>query len=174
MKHTLKAPRYLRYVDDFVLVHHDRQQLEQWQTEIERFLAETLQLRLKPDIRLRPLQDGIDFLGYVVRPRYTLVRRRVVAHARQALAAWEEAHVQADGIHATPAALRVLQATAASYEGHFRHANSLRLQATLARRFPWLGAAARPRHFDYRLEGQCIRIPMASTRARAFPPAVPA
>src|SRR5262249_22057140 len=29
-KHQLKAKRYVRYVDDFVLVHHDRAVLEAW------------------------------------------------------------------------------------------------------------------------------------------------
>ena len=35
VKHTLKAKRYLRYVDDFVLVHQDREQLATWQRQIE-------------------------------------------------------------------------------------------------------------------------------------------
>ena len=42
IKHELKASRYLRYVDDFVLVHRSREQLEQWCEEIERFLGSTL------------------------------------------------------------------------------------------------------------------------------------
>src|SRR3546814_5723711 len=36
VKHTLKAKRYLRYVDDFVLFHHDREQLVRWQQQIGR------------------------------------------------------------------------------------------------------------------------------------------
>src|SRR5690606_31635699 len=150
-KHVLKAKRYLRYVDDFVLVHHDRTQLEAWQADIERFLARELRLSLKADIRLRRLEAGIDFLGYVVRPSHTLARRRVVAHARQAFAAWEAHHVGGGRIHATPAELRAIQATAASYAGHLRHANSHRLQQQLRRRFPWLTTAARPRRFHHRL-----------------------
>ena len=65
--------------------HHDRAQLETWLGQIERFLAESLKLSLKPDIRLRRLTDGLDFLGYIIRPTHTLVRPRVVAHARDAL-----------------------------------------------------------------------------------------
>ena len=30
VKHQLKVPRYIRYVDDLVLVHHDRAQLQAW------------------------------------------------------------------------------------------------------------------------------------------------
>jgi RNA-directed DNA polymerase len=158
VKHTLKAKRYLRYVDDFVLVHHDRAQLAAWQAQIEQFLGQQLKLSLKADIRLRPLRDGIDFLGYVVRPTHTLVRPRVVAHAREALAAWEQQHVNRRGIRATPADLRRIQATAASYAGHLRHANSHRLQQALQRRFPWLTTATRSRHFHHRLEGRFITL----------------
>lgn len=158
VKHTLKAKRYLRYVDDFVLVHQNREQLERWQAEIEAFIAAELKLRLKPDIRLRPLGDGIDFLGYIIRPTHTLVRRRVLAHARQALADWESRHVHGDKITATPAELRAIQSTIASYGGHFRHANSRRMQRALVKRFPWIHTATRPRRFDYRLEGQPINL----------------
>ncbi|PRH82829.1 reverse transcriptase [Arenimonas caeni] len=144
VKHVLKAPRYLRYVDDFVLVHQDRVQLADWQARIERFLADHLQLRLKADVRLKPLEAGIDFLGYVVRPTHTLVRRRVVSHARAALAAWEQRHVQPGCVVATPAELRHVGAVWASYRGHMAQANSRRLQARLRRRFPWLATVAEP------------------------------
>jgi hypothetical protein len=162
VKHELKAKRYLRYVDDFVLVHHDRAQLEEWQARIVQFITEQLRLKLKPEIKLAPLSDGIDFLGYVVRPTHTLVRRRVVAHAKAALAAWEHqhVHVHADEIRATPADLRVIQSCTASYIGHFKHANSHRLQTAINRRFPWLARACVARRFDYRLEGDTITIPV--------------
>ena len=163
VKHTLKAKRYLRYVDDFVLVHHDREQLATWQRQIERFIASELRLSLKADIKLRPIGDGIDFLGYGIRPKYTLVRRRVVAHMRTALATWEAAHVDGRKIRATPATLRNIQATAASYAGHLKHANSQRLQASLHKRFKWLAAATRRRKFHHRLEGRPITIQLSGT-----------
>jgi len=38
-----------------------------------------LSLRLHPKKqKIQPLGDGIDFVGYIVRPEYVLVRRRVV------------------------------------------------------------------------------------------------
>ncbi len=160
VKHTLKAPRYLRYVDDFVLVHQDRDQLAHWQVQVERFLADCLQLRLKADVRLKPLEAGVDFLGYLVRPTHTLVRRRVVSHARAALAAWEQQHVLPDQIVATPAQLRHVGAVWASYRGHMRQANCHRLQARLRRRFPWLATVAEPPlNPALALEGQQLHIP---------------
>jgi RNA-directed DNA polymerase len=91
-------------------------------------------------------------------PTHSRVRRRVVQHARQALAAWEGAHVGARGLRGTPADFRALQSTWASYQGHFRHANARRLTMSLHRRFAWLASAARPRRIDHRLEGKTITI----------------
>lgn len=143
VKHTLKAERYVRYVDDFVLVHRDRGQLEAWRTAIEAFLAETLRLQLKAEQRLRPLQAGVDFLGYVVYPTHRVVRRRVVAHA---LAALQDCRTDPE----------LLRNVWASYAGHFRHASSHRLVAAIHSRLPWLGAAiaapdqTTPTHGDHR------------------------
>ena len=162
-KHVLGAQRYVRYVDDMLLIDQDRARLESHLAAIEQFLGKELGLSLKADIRLRRLEDGIDFLGYVVRPTHTLVRPRVVAHAREAMAQWEGSHVRGDIITATPADLRAIQATAASYAGHLRHANSYRLQAALRRRFPWLGAATRRRRFHRREEGRRQRIRVRSS-----------
>ncbi len=147
VKHTLKAQRYLRYVDDFVLVHRDRAQLAAWLWAIETFLRDELRLELKADIKLRPLRDGIDFLGYVVFPTHTRVRARVLTHAREALAAWQRAHVRRREIRAAPVDLDRVRCIWRSYEGHLRHADAHRLNARLLAKFPWIPAAVAPRRF---------------------------
>ena len=158
VKHILKAKRYIRYVDDFVLFHHDRAQLERWLVEIERFLAAELGLSLKADIRLRPLTDGLDFLGYVIYPTHSRVRRRVVAHARAAFDEWGKAHVRGNCLAATPEELRKIRNQAASFDGHFCHANSFRLRVGLHQRFPWLHEASLNRRFHLSQERRPLRI----------------
>lgn len=132
VKHRLKAGRYIRYVDDFVLVHRDRAQLEAWRDQIAEFLHAELRLELKADQKLRPLAAGIDFLGYVVFPTHTVVRRRVIAHCRAKLAAFERRGDTSED------ALERLRAVWASYFAHFQHADSYRLRVRLFQRFPWL------------------------------------
>ncbi|MEN3158253.1 RNA-directed DNA polymerase [Alkalimonas sp. NCh-2] len=158
VKHELKAKRYLRYVDDFVLIHQDKTQLTQWQHQIEEFIAASLQLKLKQDIRLKPLTDGVDFLGYVVRPTHTLTRQRVVTHFKEALSAWERDHVTNELIKATPESLRNIKSVISSYMGHIKQASSQRLIRKIVQRYPWINAALANRKFDYRLEGQLIEI----------------
>ncbi len=56
----------------------NREELAAWERRIEAFLSAHLGLRLNERRKLRPVSDGIDFLGYIVRPDYLLVRGRVV------------------------------------------------------------------------------------------------
>jgi hypothetical protein len=142
VKHTLKARCYVRYVDDFVLLHRDPEQLRLWRCEIERFLAQRLRLKFRDRAEPKPVSAGVDFLGYIVRPFYKLVRRRVVRHLFAHLAEFERKHVRADAQHFAlrlPAAERdLLRARLASFLGHLRHANSFALWQQTLSRFPWL------------------------------------
>lgn len=138
IKHTLKARWYVRYVDDFVLLHHDPAQLRQWRGEIARFLAERLRLKFRDEAEPRPVSAGVDFLGYIVRPFYKLVRHRVVRHLRAHLAEFERKHVRVNALRLPPAARDLLRARLASYLGHLRHANSFSLWQETQTRFPWL------------------------------------
>ncbi len=128
VKHELRAQRYVRYVDDFVLVHSDWEQLAEWQYEIGSFLHHELRLSLKDGAKLEPLTRGIDFLGYVTFPTHTVVRRRVIGHCRAKLV--ECARRRADPAH--------VRSVWSSYAGHFSHASSRRVVASIHRDFPWL------------------------------------
>ena len=159
IKHTLKCPYYLRYVDDMVLVDTDPERLIYYRDAIEHFIDEKLGLRLRDAGRLRPASDGVDFLGYIVRSDYCLVRRRVVGNLREKLKRYEQRMVRGNDLRqcsidvppsppniASPgftlnlpsADREALRATLASYWGHFRHANSHRLIAALRKRHAWL------------------------------------
>ncbi|MCK5770901.1 reverse transcriptase domain-containing protein [Algiphilus sp.] len=164
VKHQLCAKRYIRYVDDFVLAHHDRAQLEQWQHAIERFLHTELRLRLKPEVKLQPLSTGIDFLGYIVHPTHTRVRRRVISHAREALHRIERDHLRGNRLLLTPEQLRRAVSTWHSYRAHFRHANARALVDGFHRHHPWLHAITARRRLDYQLEGRRIAIPVSEHR----------
>lgn len=158
VKHVLRAKRYVRYVDDFVLVHESRAQLVEWQARITEFLAQRLRLALKAEVKLKPLSSGIDFLGYVMWPTHRVVRRRVVQHAREKLQAWGRAHARRFSLRARPAEYREIQSVWSSYTGHLSHAASTRLYEQFHRDFPWLRRALIRSRFDYRCEGKAIVI----------------
>jgi len=82
----------------------DREQLLVWRGRIETYLHDHLKLELNTRQRLAPVNNGIDFLGYVVRRDYKLVRRRVVLHLREKLRLYEaQLLTERGGVHCQPA-----------------------------------------------------------------------
>ncbi len=82
VKHRLRARYYIRYVDDFVLLHESPQQLNAWHDQIEQFLAERLHARLNPSKTIRqPVARGIDFVGQLILPHRRIARRKTAASA---------------------------------------------------------------------------------------------
>jgi RNA-directed DNA polymerase len=107
VKHTLKVP-YVRYVDDFVLLHPSPQALAVMLPRIDERLAE-LHLRLNPrKTILQPLERGIDFVGQVLRPWRRTIRPRTTVSAMSRVA-----EVEAIDLHQTTN----------SYFGLFRQAS---------------------------------------------------
>jgi len=77
VKHRLRARHYIRYVDDFVLLHESPRQLNTWLAAIDAFLPEHLGVRLNPrKTVIQPLERGVDFVGQVIRPHRRTTRRR--------------------------------------------------------------------------------------------------
>ncbi len=77
VKHQLKVKYYIRYVDDFVILHASKEKLEQYQKQIDCFLKENLQLELHPDkSRIIFLQRGVDFLGMRMYYYHRLLKKR--------------------------------------------------------------------------------------------------
>lgn len=142
VKHALKVRYYLRYVDDFVLVHEDPEQLRAWRDAIIVFLRDTLLLELRPKRRILPVSNGVDFLGFVVRPSHLLVRRRVVANCKRALGRHEATIVRKEGRQTAlafpPERYDALLSMLNSYLGQFKHAANHGLVAALFRAYPFL------------------------------------
>ena len=82
VKHALRARRYIRYVDDFVLLHESPKWLNSALADIEAFLPRTLGARLNPaKTILQPVARGIDFVGHTIRPWRRTIRRRTLSDA---------------------------------------------------------------------------------------------
>ena len=65
VKHELKAKYYIRYVDDFVILHRNKKRLSYFKNKIDEFLRKKLKLWLHPQkSNILTLRNGITFLGY--------------------------------------------------------------------------------------------------------------
>jgi len=76
VKHRLKAKYYLRYVDDFVILHSSKSFLEDYKARIDIFLRKQLKLELHPDkSKIKQLNYGVGLLGYRVFYYHKLLRK---------------------------------------------------------------------------------------------------
>lgn len=81
-KHKLQAKHYIRYVDDFALLHDSPQWLNAAKWEIEEFLRDKLHARINPSKTiLQPVERGVDFVGQVIRPWHRVTRKRTANEA---------------------------------------------------------------------------------------------
>jgi len=79
IKHKLKVRFYIRYVDDFVILHQSRQFLEFCRNKIDEFLRETLKIELHKDkTKIFPLYHGTPFLGFRIYYHHKLLKKNGV------------------------------------------------------------------------------------------------
>jgi RNA-directed DNA polymerase len=77
VKHKSRARYYVRYVDDFVILHTSKRQLKIWKEEIDMFLREHLKLELHKDKSyIIPISRGVDFVGFRNFYYHNLLRKR--------------------------------------------------------------------------------------------------
>lgn len=68
---------YGRYVDDFIIVHHDKEYLKSLIPQLSNILLSTLQLTLHPKkIYLQHYSKGVKFLGTVIKPNRIYIANR--------------------------------------------------------------------------------------------------
>lgn len=132
IKHELKVARYIRYTDDFVVAAGDKSILWGLLPPIREFLKTTLHLNLHPrKVEIRSYHQGIDFLGYVLRPHHRVLRtrtkRRMLRKLRQ----------KAESCAGDAAAMQSANQSLQSYLGVLSHANAYGLAQELRNRC-WL------------------------------------
>ncbi len=74
-KEALCLPAYIRYMDDMVLWHNEKEVLLQAGRRFKDFVENQLKLELKP-FCLNKSSAGLPFLGYLLYPNYTRLAQR--------------------------------------------------------------------------------------------------
>ncbi len=82
VKNQLREKHYLRYCDDFIILSTDRQHLLELVPSITEFLRVRLALIIHPNkVKIRSWQQGVDFLGHVIKPNCTILRHKTKMRA---------------------------------------------------------------------------------------------
>lgn len=129
VKHTLKVKRYVRYMDDFVILHHDKAQLHQWREQIEEFLHFNLRLSLNSRTQVFPIQKkrgrALDFLGYRIYSTHRLLRKNSVKRIKANMKKCRRQYARGE------INLSDIQPKIQSWLGHAGHANTYNLRKAL-------------------------------------------
>jgi hypothetical protein len=134
IKHELKIKYYIRYTDDFVIIHQDRNYLVKAKNEIDDFLRKGLKLSLHPGkVKIYKYRQGIDFLDYVTLPKArvlrTKVKHRIFRKLKQKVKQFKKGEITE----------KSLIQSFNSYLGVLSHANSHKLEQELRHKlWEWL------------------------------------
>ena len=129
VKHSLKCKYYIRYMDDFVILHKDKRYLNDILQKIKKFLNAKLELELNNRTSLFPVSQGIDFVGYRIWRNYRLLRKTSVKRMKKKLKLFQRLW-KGDSI-----SLEEIRCSLNSWLGHTSHANTYNLRKKLLRSF---------------------------------------
>ncbi|MBI4139385.1 group II intron reverse transcriptase domain-containing protein [Candidatus Woesearchaeota archaeon] len=125
VKNELKMEWYLRYVDDFVIIHRNKKDLEVCLKQIRTVLS-TLKLELHPTkCTILPISRGVDILGFKVFYKYRRVQKKNIRKIHKKIALLLNENNPVDTI------LNVLQ----GWNEYALHGNSYGLRRKLSEQF---------------------------------------
>lgn len=79
VKHELREKHYVRYMDDFIVIHHDKSHLQHIRKEVEKWLLINLQLKTNNKTQVFPVSTSagraLDFVGYRIYATHKLLRK---------------------------------------------------------------------------------------------------
>ncbi len=126
IKRELHEKYYIRYMDDFLILGHDKKHLHEDKEKIELFLHNRLKLQLHPKkVEIFPIDRGLDFLGYVLRDGKRFLRTSTVKRFMKKKRRYEA--MIKSGIQTEQA----LKNACLSWRGYARFADSYRLMEKL-------------------------------------------
>ncbi|MDD3292780.1 MAG: reverse transcriptase/maturase family protein [Candidatus Pacebacteria bacterium] len=115
IKHVLRKRKFIRYMDDFLILDKEKKQMRILKEVIRLFLSKNLKLKFNPKkVDIFPLFLGIDFLGYILYRDYVLLRKSTV---KRLLKKMKKGTINGGGINA--------------WFAYVRHGNAFKLSKTI-------------------------------------------
>lgn len=118
VKHKLKIHYYIRYVDDFIILGDDKEELWKVKEEIDSFLKNELHLNLNNKTALRPIEQGVEFVGFRIWTTHRKLKKKTLSKVKRRVKSVTLDFVNGIISKAT------LDASLQSYKGILKHFNS--------------------------------------------------
>ena len=126
VKHDLKIRYYGRYVDDFVIVHEDKEYLRNLITKLSEYLQSELQTTIHPKkIYFQHYSKGVKFLGTVILPNRIYIADRTKGNFYNAI---EKQNQIARDHKPSKEEQQAFQSSMNSYLGIMKHYKSYKLR----------------------------------------------
>lgn len=126
VKETLRARWYGRYMDDFLIVHPDKDFLKKARDQIQEFLWEKLHLTLHPRKSIiQNVKDGVAFVGYRIFYDHVLIRANTLRRFERR---YKKRQKQVLGGAISQSKLSNIEF---SFQGHLQYANAYGLKKFL-------------------------------------------
>ncbi|MFU0784481.1 MAG: hypothetical protein ACFWT2_15525 [Thermoanaerobacterium thermosaccharolyticum] len=124
-KHKLRIKYYVRYMDDFIILHHDKKYLHRLKLEIESFLNNNLELHTNKKTCIRPTTVGIEFVGFRIWPTHMKLKKKTAIKMKRWLKYLKKAYARGE------VDFNTVNATVQSYLGVLKHCNSYYLKQSI-------------------------------------------
>lgn len=122
IKHQLKIKYYIRYMDDFIILHNNKKYLWYMLDEIKAFLNNELNLQLNEKTSVFPINHGVNFVGYRIWPTHRLLRKSSIKRIKRGLKKLQRDFNEGE------IPLKKVEATIMSWLGHCKHADTYRIR----------------------------------------------
>ena len=124
-KRTLGIHFYVRYMDDVIILHQDKDQLHEWIRIIDTFLKEKLQLDLNEKTCIRPITLGVEFCGYKIWNTHIKLRKSTALKMKRNLKKLQKEYAAGE------VTVEEAKQTISSYLGILKHCDSYSLKRTI-------------------------------------------
>lgn len=84
-KRVLGIKRYIRYMDDIIILDNDKERLKEYGRRMTRFLEERLHLNFNNKTALRPVRVGCEFVGFVIYNDHVILRKSTTLRMKRTL-----------------------------------------------------------------------------------------
>jgi len=135
VKYDLREKNYVRYMDDFVIVHHDKTHLHHVRATIEQFLWERLRLKTNAKTQVFPVGNrygrALEFLGYRIWMTHRRIRKSSISRITRTLKRLGKQYVTGK------ISLSKIRESVTSWIAHASHAQSYGLRRKLLGSIPF-------------------------------------
>ena len=129
MKRIIRVPRYIRYMDDMVMLGESKQQMWDFVGAMDDFLQENMGLQLNQKTAVMRYDEGVEFVGRIVTPDRIDIRKSSSLQMKRHLDYVKEAYGRGE------VPLEYAQDVIVSYLGLLKHTDSTALREKICEDF---------------------------------------